>query len=301
MTKKSILELNVEGDYLKMQINLKHSIIRLLVLLIAFVAAEKRINAKTISFGVYNSDKPTAMLRKFQPIMEYLQKQIEMRGMSEVIKFKIYPSYSKAIDALVSGDCDFTRFGPASYIFAKTQNKGVRLLVMEHKNQQRRFDGVFITQKNSSIESISELKGRTFAFGSELSTIGRYLSQAELAKAGINADDLKRYNYLGRHDKVALVVSVGNYDVGVVKENTYKKLAKSRGLKEIDRFCNVTKPWVVRSGFNDALYDVIQQALLDLNDEQILRNLKQDGFYIARDEDYDFVREGIVFSSEFME
>ncbi len=57
----------------------------------------------------------------------------------------------------------------------------------------------------------------------------------------------------------------------------------------------------MRSGFNDALYDVIQQALLDLNDEQILRNLKQDGFYIARDEDYDFVREGIVFSSEFME
>ncbi len=30
MIKKSILELDDEGDYLKMQINLKHSIIRLL-------------------------------------------------------------------------------------------------------------------------------------------------------------------------------------------------------------------------------------------------------------------------------
>ncbi len=92
-----------------MQIHLKRFVIKVLVFLIVMLIAEKEVNAETISFGVYTSDKPTSMLQKFQPVVEYLQKQIEKRGMSEVIRVKIYPSYSKAIDALVNGYPVFKR------------------------------------------------------------------------------------------------------------------------------------------------------------------------------------------------
>jgi hypothetical protein len=37
-------------------------------------------------------------------------------------------------------------------------------------------------------------------------------------------------------------------------------------LKKITRFPNVTKPWVVRAGFDDQLFSGLQQALLELKE-----------------------------------
>jgi phosphonate transport system substrate-binding protein len=255
--------------------------------------------AETITFGIYTSDKPTAMYQKFKPIIDYLQSRITQNGSNAMVKMKIFPSYAAAVDALVEGNVDFARFGPASYIMARDRDENIRLLAMEHKKNRKRFYGVFIVAKNFPINSINELKGKSFAFGNKNSTIGRYLSQAELVKAGIRSADLTQYDYLGRHDKVALAVAVGNYDAGVVKENTFKKYAESKGLKKIAQFPNVTKPWAVRAGFDDNLFAILQQALLELKDKKTLKALKQDGFLVAEDSDYDFVRQGMRLSEEF--
>jgi len=257
------------------------------------------VHAETITFGVYTSDKPTAMYRKFKPILTYLKDHLGRGGVNAGIEIKIYPSYSDALEAIVNGEVDFARFGPASYVLAKERNKNVRLLAMEQKQNQKRFYGIFIVSQSSSITSLDQIRGKTFAFGDKNSTIGRYLSQAELVKAGIYAGDLESYEYLGRHDKVALAVAAGNYDAGVVKENTYKKYAASKRLKEIGRFPNVTKPWVVRAGFDEKLFGILQQALWELKDKKILKNLKQDGFLPAADNDYEFVRQGMQRSKEF--
>ena len=239
------------------------------------------------------------MHEKFGPIMEYLEKDFAAAKHPASFDLKIYPSYNAALDALVTGDCDFVRFGPASYIKAKERNPDIRLLVMEHKNKQKRFSGVFIVSQDSTISSIHDLKGKTFAFGDKLSTIGRYLSQAELVRAGIKASDLKSFSYLGRHDKVAMAVGVGNYDAGVVKINTFKKFSEKQGLKEIGRFDNVTKPWVVRAGFNDELFILLQKSLLGLTDKVVLKKLKQHGFLKTTDNEYDFVRKGMALSTAF--
>ncbi len=254
---------------------------------------------KKITFCVYASDKPSVMHKKVTPIIDYLQKNMNSGSYESLIAIKIYPSYNKAIDALVEGRCDFSRFGPASYIIAKERNDDIRLLVMEHKKGKMSFDGVFIVPMDSPIKSIAQLKGKTFAFGNRNSTIGRYLSQAELVKAGVFASDLKSYRFLDRHDKVALAVAAGNYDAGVVKENTYNKYAEDRGLRIIGRFPNVTKPWVARAGFDNKYFKAIQKSLLELNDTTILKELKQDGFLTTSDKEYDAVRKGILLSRKF--
>ena len=273
--------------------------INLLVLATVSVITVCPSFAEVITFGIYTSDKPTAMYQKFKPIIDYLQDRITQNESNATVKLKIFPSYAAAVDALVEGNVDFVRFGPASYIMARDRDENIRLLAMEHKKNKKRFYGVFIVAKNSPINSIKDLKGKSFAFGNKNSTIGRYLSQAELVKAGIRSADLTQYTYLGRHDKVALAVAVGNYDAGVVKENTFKKYAESKGLKKIAQFPNVTKPWAVRAGFDDNLFAVLQQALLELKDKKALKALKQDGFLVAEDSDYDFVRQGLRLSEEF--
>lgn len=271
-------------------------------MLLLFVAAllVTPASAENLIFGVYTSDKPTVMYKKFTPIIRHLEQYMKEKKMDVKITMKIFASYSGAIDAVVEGEIDFARFGPASYILAHGRNKGVRLLCMEHKKGKKQFKGVFITRSDAqTIVSLKDIDGKSFAFGDQNSTIGRYLSQAELVKNGITSGDLKSSSYLGRHDKVALAVAAGNYDAGVVKENTYKKYATSKGLKIIAEFPNVTKPWVIRAGFEEDIFKVLQQGMLRLQDKEILKSLKQDGFVVATDREYDFVRQGMKLSKQF--
>ena len=279
--------------------NKKSTLILYLAICMLATVLSQPVYAETITFGVYTSDKPTTMYLKFKPILAYLEDRLGWAGVNAGIEIKIYPSYSRALDAIVNGEVDFARFGPASYVLAKERNKDIGLLAMEHKKNQKRFYGIFIVPESSSITSLEKIRGKSFAFGDKNSTIGRYLSQAELVKAGVYARDLESYEYLDRHDKVALAVAAGNYDAGVVKENTYKKYTASKGLKYIARFPNVTKPWVLRAGFDEKSFRVLQQALLELKDKKILKNLKQDGFLAAEDDDYEFVRKGMQRAKEF--
>jgi hypothetical protein len=55
----------------------------------------------------------------------------------------------------------------------------------------------------------------------------------------------------------------------------------------------------VRAGFDEKLFGVLQQTLLELQDRKILKNLKQDGFLAAEDDDYEIVRRGMQLAQEF--
>jgi len=274
--------------------------ILLLTIIITIIVGAGVVQAQTVIFGIYTSDKPTVMYEKFNPIMNYLINFFQEQGIQLKIEIKIYPTYSGAITALVKREFDFGRFGPSSYILAKKENTKIRLLCMEHKKGERRFKGVFIARKgDDSIIGISDLKDKSFAFGDKNSTIGRYLSQAQMVKKGIKATDLMQFEFLGRHDKVALAVAAGDYDAGVVKENTFTKYAEEKGLKQIGEFPNVTKPWLVRANLENSLYNHLKNGLLSLKDDTILKGLKQNGFLPATDKDYDFVRKGMILAEDF--
>ena len=256
------------------------------------------IYASDLIFGVYTSDKASVMYKQFKPIIDYLEKDAKKQFLDLNISIKIYPTYESALEGIVNGDYDFARFGPASYILAKQKNNDIKLLVMEEQKGKKLFNGVFIVRKDSDIKTLEDFKNKSFAFGDKRSTIGRYLAQDEMLKVGLNSKDLKSYEYLGRHDKVALSVVNGNFDGGVIKESTYIKY-KSRGLRSISTFQNVTKPWIVKSGLDDIIYNTLKKSLLNLKDKEILKSIKKTGFRIVGDEDYTVVKDSMNNSSKF--
>ncbi len=256
-----------------------------------------------LTFGVYQTDKPTEMYKQFTPLLEALQDDVGTRLSRPVdIQLKIFQSYEAGIQALVAGDVDFVHFGPASYITAKAQEPGIRLLAMEHENHKKVFQGVIVVAKNSPIKSIEELRGKTFAFGDKNSTIGRYLVQALLVEHGIHAKDLGKWEYLDRHDMVAAAVEHGDFDAGSVKFSTFQKANAGDKLRVLTPFDNVTKPVVARKGLDDAVGTAIQQSLFALTektDTDVLKALKVSGFVESSDSDYDFVRKGMKKAAEF--
>jgi len=252
-------------------------------------AAENPIR---LNFGVYSSNKPSAMVRLFKPTLNALESRMsEHLGREVDIRMQIAKDYDQGISDLTGGRVDFSRFGPASYIEAKRKNDAIRILGMENKKNAKVFYGIIAVGANSKIRTVGQLKDKRFAFGDEGSTIGRFLSQLYLERNGIRAQDLAGYEYLGRHDKVGTAVGAGDYDAGALNESTFKKLIdKGVRIRELARFPNVTKPWIARSGLDEEVFAALQKSLLELKDPGPLKTLKVDGFLPGSDTDYAEIR-----------
>ncbi|MBC8319032.1 MAG: PhnD/SsuA/transferrin family substrate-binding protein, partial [Desulfobulbaceae bacterium] len=211
--------------------------------LTVFVSPRSTHADVSLSFGLYASDKPTVIVKQFRPIINYLESSLHEKLHEPVhIKIQVASSYEKGIRSLETGAVNFARFGPASYVEVKTRNQGVRIIAIESKKGSKRFNGIICVQKDSPIIQINDLKGKRFAFGDQLSTIGRYLSQQYLFENGIMAADLSSYDYLGRHDKVGYAVGIGQYDAGALKESTFEKLLK-KGVPHTNvcKICGIGK------------------------------------------------------------
>jgi phosphonate transport system substrate-binding protein len=256
-----------------------------------------------LKFGVYTADKPTEVVKMFRPILNTIEKGLEEKlGKPIKISIQVANSYEKGIDDIVEGRVDFSRFGPASYVEAKRRNPQLSLLAIESKKGEKVFYGIICVHQDSLIQDFKDFKGKSFAFGNELSTIGRYLSQNVLLESNIKAVDLSHYEYLGRHDKVGEAVGSGQFDGGALKESTFNKLVKKGvPIRSIAKFPNVTKPWIARSDMSQELREALTGVLLDIKDPVVLKSLKKDGFLKGEDKDYEGIRQSIEVNSEFFE
>ncbi len=254
-----------------------------------------------LNFGVYSSNKPSAMVRVYRPILKELEKNMTQRLNRNVdIRMQIAKDYDQGISHLINGRVDFSKFGPASYIEAKRMNNDISILAVENVLNSKVFYGIIAVGEDSDITRISQLRGKSFAFGDEGSTIGRFLSQLELEQAGVRASDLHRYEYLGRHDKVGTAVGAGSFDAGALNEKTFKKLVDAgEPIRELARFPNVTKPWIARSGLDDEILQALRESLLEVKDQKTLAALKIDGFLEGGDEDYKVIRKAMDNNSIF--
>lgn len=254
-----------------------------------------------LTFGTYAADKPTATVRKYRPLLDFLAERMSDRlGEPVTIHLKIAPSYEGGIDQLASGEVDFARFGPASYVVVKELNPGVTIVAMETQDGAKRFNGVIAVHADSPFRSLSDLKGQSFAFGDELSTIGRYLAQANLLAAGISSAELERFEFLGRHDLVGEAVGSGRFAAGALKESTFDKLvAKGVPLRTLAVFENVTKPWLAHPDMRADVAAAMRAVFLAPENQETLQEITKSGFAPGDDADYAFVRAGMARSLAF--
>jgi len=238
-----------------------------LLFLIAFFNSGVVSAEVSLNFGVYASDKPTTMVKKFRPILNDLEQIMSLELEEPVsIRMQVSSSYEAGVHAVASGNVDFARLGPASYVRVMKLDPSVRLVAMKDP---------------PSADT---------------------LSQQYLLQHGIKAADLGSYAYLGRHDRVGYAVAAGKFDAGALKESTYKKLLK-RGvaLRPIATFENVTKPWVAKSGLDERVFSALRLALLDYKNPSGLKALGKDGFVSGSPEDYVTINAAVRHNPEFFE
>ena len=255
----------------------------------------------SLTFGTYAADKPTVTVKKYRPFLRYLAAEMsKILGEPVTIRMKVAKEYETGIDHLASGGVDFARFGPASYIMVKERNPNVQIIAMESKNGGKRFNGIIAVHSESKIQTLSQLRQHSFAFGDQLSTIGRYLAQSHLIAARVTSKELSGYEYLGRHDRVGTAVGAGKFTAGALKESTFRKLvAAGVPIRSLFKFENVTKPWLSSSSMEMRVLQAMRQVMLIADDQEVLNHFAKDGFVEGTDADYNFVREAIKQSRNF--
>ena len=255
-----------------------------MLLVMAFKVTAAESAETVIRLGVYESERATEMYRVHQPVIDALEASLAEHLKNPVsIEFHITRNYQTLVERLVHGELDVARVGPATMILVSRENPGIRLLAAEQGTVQS--DSLIITSKTSGIDRLQDLRGQRFAFGSSLSTEGRYLAQAGLVDAGIRAADLD-FDYLGRHDKVLKAVQLGDYAAGAIKSCVYEKNHGSRTLRVIARIPSHSKLWVGSAAIDPALAEAFRAVLLGMEVSSALEPLEIKAFYPVDRDDY---------------
>ncbi len=254
-------------------------------------------------FGAYTSEQPAALVAQVRPALDVVSRQLSKEfGNPVTIRIEITRTYQEGVKLIVDRRADFMRVGAASYITAREKDPGISLLVLENVGGKSTFNGVIAVHRDSDITNLRQLKGKSFAFGSPESTLGRYFAQQRLLRVGIRAQDLSRFAYLDRHDTVGEAVGSGLFDAGALEETMFRKLTDGgTPIRALTSYPNVTRPWIARSRLDPKLLTALRRQLLAIDDKDALRAMRFDGFLDGREADFEPTRQAMAESRMFDE
>ncbi|MDP2015281.1 phosphate/phosphite/phosphonate ABC transporter substrate-binding protein, partial [Hydrogenophaga sp.] len=143
----------------------------------------------------------TEQIRKFTPLATYLEKELGVK-----VEFTPVSDYPAAVEALVNKKVDLVWFGGFTFVQANIRSGG-KVVPLAQREEDTRFQSVFIAKTDSGIKSLADMKGKQISFGSASSTSGHLMPRSFLLQANIEPEkDFKRIAYSGAHD--ATIASV---------------------------------------------------------------------------------------------
>ncbi len=229
-----------------------------------------------------------------EPLRAYLTKE-----MGREVKLIVPDSYAHTAANLGDGSIDFAILGGVNYVRAHAK---IGVVPLVQRPTDLNFHSVFITGTGSSIHSLKDLKGKSFAFNDPYSTSGHVIPYVELKKAGINQQADLKFRYSGSHPDTAKLVEGGIVDAGSMDELIFKSLIDSGKIDRTKvRVFYTSKPfvdWVIvgRKELPDAERKRFSKALASLKegkDDRVLTILRAKQFIPASDDKYAPLRQTI--------
>jgi len=240
------------------------------------------------------STDPGKIVRESEALVSYLEKELGVK-----VELTVPISYAAVVEAIANDQVDVAYLGGFTYVQA-ARRAGVVPLVQREKD--RNFHSLFITQPDSGINGLADLKGRSFAFGDVNSTSGHLMPEYFLRQAGVGAGVIANAIYTGGHDATALAVANKRVDAGALDETVFEKMTKEGKLDPQKVKVFYTTPpffdyvWVARKGLHPKLAESFKTAFLKLNagdaeTAHVLALLNATQYVQANDSDYERLRQ----------
>jgi phosphonate transport system substrate-binding protein len=172
-------------------------------------------------------------------IFEGLKRHFHRQGIE--LDWVLYSNWDALVTAFVTGEVDLAWNGPLAYVkIRRALAEPCRVVAM--RDIDVGFTTQFITQRESSIQQIADLRGKRFAFGRRSSVQAGLLAYHYLKEAGLVPGRDLAYTFheerpaTDRGDEAVVVdlVATGAYDAGAISGNSLAIL-RARGRFPDDR------------------------------------------------------------------
>ncbi len=227
--------------------------------------------AQTFKVTTIPEEAATEQVRKFGPITKYLEAKLGQK-----VEFIPVNDYPAAVEALVNKNVDMVWFGGFTHVQANVRSGG-KIIPIAQREEDTKFQSVFITKTDSGIKTLADLKGKQVSFGSASSTSGHLMPRSFLLAANIDPDkDFKRVAYSGAHDATIASVVSGKVDAAALDITVWNKFVKENKVDTKDVNVFYTTPgyfnynWSVHADMPAAQREKITKALLDISPNDAL-------------------------------
>ncbi len=252
---------------------------------------------KTLRLSMIPTTDPGKVIRESQPLVEYLEREVGGK-----IDLTVPTNYAAVVEAIANDQVDIAYLGGFTYVQA-SKRSGVMPLVQRERD--RNFHSLFITQKDSGINSLADLKGHKFAFGDVNSTSGHLMPEYFMREAGVDLEVVSGAIYSGGHDATALAVANKKVDAGALDETVFQRMVSENKLDSTQvRVFYTTPPffdyiWVARKSLDPKIAEAFSTAMLKLDGNEptqkvILDLLSASKYVKAEDSDYNKLRQAAI-------
>lgn len=264
-------------------------------LLLALLCASS-LFSQTFTFTAIPDQDETNLKERFSLLATYLSKELDVD-----VKFIPVKSYSASIAAFRNNQVQLAWFGGLSGVRARIVVPNS--VAIAQGAEDPKFHSYIIANANTGLEKAdllsSEVKGKTFTFGSKGSTSGRLMPEyfiRETFKKAPN-DIFKKVGFSGNHSKTIALVQSGAYELGAVNFKVWDRELKAGKIdtskvKVIYKTPAYPDYQFTARGDLDEVYGKgftakLQKALISVKDKKILDAFPRTAFIKAENKDFE--------------
>lgn len=264
-----------------------------------FFSASAAVSAQTFVFTAIPDEDETKLVERFRGVADYLSNELDVE-----VRYIPVKSYAAAVSAFRNNQVQLAWFGGLSGVQARRLVPGSEAIAQGVEDQA--FETYFIANTSTGIQPADELsaiedelKGKTFTFGSKGSTSGRLMPEFYIRETFDAQPDefFSRVGFSGNHTRTLRLVEAGTYEVGALNFQVWEK-ELADGNIDTDAVQVIWKTpaypdyqWTIRGDVNEQFGEGFKQrvteALLNLDDPELLESFPRSGFIPASNEDYE--------------
>jgi phosphonate transport system substrate-binding protein len=224
-------------------------------------SSKKSDEQEVLKFGFDLRLDPKDDFKIYMPFLQYLT---ETTGLKFSIVFTA--DYEETIKNLGAGVTQFAFLGPLNGIRAKKLYGTGCLAMGKNSLGRKEYQGAIITRPESDLSDLTDLKGRSFAFGSRFSTQGHLIARFMLEQAGLSLGDLSIYEYTGSHENAMRAILNGAFDAAAVQDSLARKMSALGKVKILSMSAPFPASLACFNGNVDAsIVTKVKQALMDFD------------------------------------
>lgn len=251
---------------------------------------------KVYIFGVHPLHNPKRLFEVYQPLIDYINSNLT----NVYLKLEASRNYAAYDEKLFSGYFDFSL--PNPYQTVKSLEHGYK--VFGKMGDDENFRGIILVRKDSNIDDVKDLKGKTVSYPAPTALAATMLPQWYLYKNGININKDIKNNYVGSQESSIMNVYLKKSIAAATWPPPWRAFIKQRPdvAKEVEIKWETTSlpnnGLVVKIGTPQDVIDKVSKILFELHNSkkgiEILKPMELSRFEKADESRYAPVVEFLI-------